>query len=210
MNGNDAIFDRQHFGRRMGPGQAFALLIVDFTVGFNDPAAFGGGNISQAISNTIPLLAAFRERRLPIAHTRIIYEADGSDANIHCLKVPRLQTLTADNPQSDFVPELKPETGEIVIRKRLPSAFFGTDLIGMLYARRVDTVFVAGCTTSGCVRASTLDAMCHGLRPMVVSDCVGDRSESAHQASLFDLDKKYADVISLDAAQTLLRALPSS
>jgi maleamate amidohydrolase len=210
MNGNDAIFDRQHFGRRMGPGQAFALLVVDFTVGFNDPAAFGGGNISQAISNTIPLLAAFRERRLPIAHTRIIYEADGSDANIHCLKVPRLQTLTADNPQSDFVPELKPETGEIVIRKRLPSAFFGTDLIGMLYARRVDTVFVAGCTTSGCVRASTLDAMCHGLRPMVVSDCVGDRSESAHQASLFDLDKKYADVISLDAAQTLLRALPSS
>jgi maleamate amidohydrolase len=210
MNGNDAIFDRQHFGRRMGPGQAFALLVVDFTVGFNDPAAFGGGNISQAISNTIPLLAAFRERRLPIAHTRIIYEADGSDANIHCLKVPRLQTLTADNPQSDFVPELKPETGEIVIRKRLPSAFFGTDLIGMLYARRVDTVFVAGCTTSGCVRASTLDAMCHGLRPMVVSDCVGDRSESAHQASLFDLDKKYADVISLDAAQTLLHALPSS
>jgi maleamate amidohydrolase len=210
MNENDAIFDRQHFGRRMGPGQAFALLVVDFTVGFNDPAAFGGGNISQAISNTIPLLAAFRERRLPIAHTRIVYEADGSDANIHCLKVPRLQTLTADNPQSDFVPELKPETGEIVIRKRLPSAFFGTDLIGMLYARRVDTVFVAGCTTSGCVRASTLDAMCHGLRPMVVSDCVGDRSESAHQASLFDLDKKYADVISLDAAQTLLRALPSS
>jgi maleamate amidohydrolase len=210
MNGNDAIFDRQHFGRRMGPGQAFALLVVDFTVGFNDPAAFGGGNISEAISNTIPLLAAFRERRLPIAHTRIVYEADGSDANIHCLKVPRLQTLTEDNPQSDFVPELKPQTGEIVIRKRLPSAFFGTDLIGMLYARRVDTVFVAGCTTSGCVRASTLDAMCHGLRPMVVSDCVGDRSESAHQASLFDLDKKYADVISLDAAQTLLRALPSS
>ena len=210
MNENNAIFDRQHFGRRMGPGQAFALLVVDFTVGFNDPATFGGGNISQAISNTIPLLTAFRERRLPIAHTRIIYEADGSDANIHCLKVPRLQTLTADNPQSDFVPELKPETGEIVIRKRLPSAFFGTDLIGMLHARKVDTVFVAGCTTSGCVRASTLDAMCYGLRPMVVSDCVGDRSESAHQASLFDLDKKYADVISLDAAQTLLRALPSS
>ena len=74
----------------------------------------------------------------------------------------------------------------------------------MLFCRGIDTLFVAGCTTSGCVRASTLDAMCHGFRPMVVSDCVGDRSEDAHRASLFDLDKKYADVMSLDAAFAIL------
>lgn len=207
MTADDAIFRHQQFGQRMGPGRSPALLIVDFTIGFNDPAAFGGGNISAAIARTVPLLAAFRDRGLIVAHTRIVYSADGSDGNVHCLKVPRLLTLTEDNPQSHFVPDLLPRTGEIVIRKRLPSAFFGTDLAGMLIARGVDTLFVAGCTTSGCVRASTLDAMCHGLRPMVVSECVGDRSESAHQASLFDLDKKYADVVPLEAAFSILQAM---
>nr|WP_242621625.1 isochorismatase family protein [Pigmentiphaga kullae] len=184
----------------MGPGVSPALLVVDFTVGFNDPAAFGGGNIGAAIAATTELLALARAHRWPIAHTRIVYASDGSDANVHCLKVPRLLSLTEDNPQSDFVPELTPRDGEIIVRKRLPSAFFGTDLAGMLFARRVDTLFIAGCTTSGCVRASTLDAMCHGLRPMVVADCVGDRSLSAHEASLFDLGKKYADVITFQQA----------
>ncbi|VCU69989.1 Maleamate amidohydrolase [Pigmentiphaga humi] len=194
------IFARQHFGQRMGPGRRPALLVIDFTIGFNDPAAFGGGNISAAIARTTTLLAEARRRGWPVAHTRIVYAGDGSDDNVHCLKVPRLKTLTEDNPQSHFVPELQPASGETVIRKRLPSAFFGTDLAGILIAKGVDTLYIAGCTTSGCVRASTLDAMCHGLRPMVVSDCVGDRSASAHDASLFDLDKKYADVITLDAA----------
>ena len=204
MIASEDIFQHQRFGERMGPGRSPALLIVDFTVGFNDPDAFGGGNISAAIAQTAPLLATFRDRRLPVVHTRIVYAADGSDGNVHCLKVPRLQSLTEENPQSQFVPELLPLSGEIIIRKRLPSAFFGTDLSGMLFSRGIDTLFVAGCTTSGCVRASTLDAMCHGFRPMVVSDCVGDRSESAHKASLFDLDKKYADVMSLDAAFSIL------
>jgi maleamate amidohydrolase len=207
MNRDDAIFDRQHFGQRMGPGRRAGLLVVDFTIGFNDPASFGGGNISEAIAQTVPLLAAFRERGLPVAHTRIVYAADGSDANIHCLKVPRLQALTEDNPQSHFVPELLPAAGEIVIRKRLPSAFFGTDLAGMLMLKKVDTLFIAGCTTSGCVRASVLDAMCHGFRPMLVRDCVGDRSLSSHEASLFDMGKKYADLLSLDDAMTTLQAM---
>jgi maleamate amidohydrolase len=205
-----SIFDRQHFGQRMGAGRHPALLVVDFTVGFNDPSAFGGGNISEAITETIGLLARVRERGWPVAHTRIVYAEDGSDANVHCLKVPRLRTLTESNPQSHFVPELQPLPGEIIVTKRLPSAFFGTDLAGMLIGRGVDTVFVAGCTTSGCVRASTLDAMCHGLRPMVVRECVGDRSPSAHQASLFDLDKKYADVVALDAALALIDSLATA
>jgi maleamate amidohydrolase len=190
-----AIFDQQKFGQRMGFGTRPGLLIVDFTVGFNDPASFGGGNISTAVQNTVPLLARARSLGLPVAHTRIVYADDASDTNVHCLKVPRLLTLTEDNPASHFVPELMPVKGEIVIRKRLPSAFFGTDLGGMLLAKGVDTLIIAGCTTSGCVRASTLDAMCHGFRPMVVSDCVGDRAEGPHAASLFDLGKKYADIM---------------
>ena len=190
-----SIFDRQHFGQRMGFGKRPALLVVDFTVGFNDPASFGGGNISAAVANTVPLLEKARALGLPVAHTRIVYADDASDTNVHCLKVPRLLTLTENNPASHFVPELMPVAGEIVIRKRLPSAFFGTDLAGMLLAKGVDTLLIAGCTTSGCVRASTLDAMNHGFRPMVVSDCVGDRAEAPHAASLFDLGKKYADIM---------------
>lgn len=199
-NSDLSIFERQKFGQRMGFGRAAALLIVDFTVGFNDPAAFGGGNISDAVRRTVPLLARVRRLGLPVAHTRIVYAGDGSDAGVHCLKVPRLKVLTEASPLGQFVPELAPREGEIVIRKRLPSAFFGTDLAGMLVAKGVDTLLIAGCTTSGCVRASTLDAMCHGFRPMVLADCVGDRAAGPHQASLFDLDQKYADVIASEDA----------
>jgi maleamate amidohydrolase len=206
MNSEPAIFAQQHFGQRMGFGRALGLLIVDFTRAFNDAKVFGGGNISAAVANTVPLLAEARRRGLPVAHTQIVYAGDGSDKNVHTLKVPRLLTLTPDNPLSEFVPELKPKAGEIVIRKRLPSAFFGTDLSGILMARGVDTLLIAGCTTSGCVRASTLDAMCHGFRPMVVRECVGDRAAGPHEASLFDLGQKYADVISLDEALGALAA----
>ena len=195
-----SIFERQHFGQRMGFGRRPALLIVDFTNGFNDANAFGGGNIAQAIEATTPLLARARATGAPIAHTRIVYADDASDTNVHCLKVPRLLQLTEASPASHFVPQLTPRAGEIVIRKRLPSAFFGTDLAGMLLAKGVDTLLIAGCTTSGCVRASTLDAMCHGFRPMVVSECVGDRAAGPHEASLFDMGQKYADIVSLDEA----------
>lgn len=196
MSADDlAVFERQRFGARMGYGKRPGLLIVDFTVGFNDPEAFGGGNIGSAVNQTVDLLARARSLGIPIAHTKIIYADDGSDAGVHCLKVPKLKTLTENNPLSDFVPELMPRKGEFVIRKRLPSAFFGTDLAGLLTSRGVDTLLIAGCTTSGCVRASTLDAMCWGFRPMVVSDCVGDRAIGPHEASLFDLGKKYADVV---------------
>jgi len=192
---DDHIFERQHFGARMGMGKSLGLLIVDFTVGFNDPEAFGGGNIAQAAQQTIELLEGARRAGIPIAHSKIIYAEDGSDAGVHCLKVPRLKVLTESNPLSDFIPSLKPRTGEIVVRKRLPSAFYGTELAGLFFSKGVDTLLIAGCTTSGCVRASTLDAMCCGLRPMVIEDCVGDRAMGPHQASLFDMNKKYADVI---------------
>lgn len=191
------IFQKQNFGRRMGWGTHPGLLVIDFTVGFNDPAAFGGGNISEALDNTVPLLETARNLGLPIAHTRIVYADDGSDRNIHCLKVPKLLSLTEEAPGSQFVDKVAPQPGEIVIRKRLPSAFFETGLHGILHALRVDTLIIAGCTTSGCVRASAVDAMCHGFRPIIARDCVGDRAEGPHEASLFDLDKKYADVMSL-------------
>ena len=189
------IYKTQNFGNRLGFGEKAALLIVDFVNGFTDPAKFGGGNIQEAIDATVGLLAFCRERDVPVAHTRVIFADDGADANIMCMKVPSLTGLTEDAPESQIVDELAPAPGEIVIRKRVPSAFFGTDLAPAFAKMRVDTVMVAGCTTSGCVRASVLDAMCHGFRPVVISDCVGDRALGPHEANLFDMAQKYADII---------------
>jgi maleamate amidohydrolase len=171
------------------------LLIVDFVVGFTDPAHFGGGNIGPAIERTIPLLAFARQRKWPVAHTRVVYADDGADAGAFARKAPGLVKLTEASPLSRIVPELAPARGELVIRKRQASAFFGTELAGWLTFRRVDTVIVAGCTTSGCVRASAVDATSHNFRTIVATDCVGDRAIGPHEANLFDLGQKYADLM---------------
>lgn len=202
----DTVYKQQGFGGQIGFGKRPALLIIDFTLGFADPKSFGGGNIVQAMNQTVHLLQGARRAGIPIVHTKIIYAEDGSDTGIHCLKSRHLKTLTASNPLSDFHPEVLPIPGEIVLSKRLPSAFFETGLSGMLTARGVDTVVIAGCTTSGCVRASTLDAMCFGFRPMVVRDCVGDRAIGPHEANLFDLGQKYADVIDSEFAMNSIEA----
>jgi maleamate amidohydrolase len=189
------VFKRQQFGHKLGLGRFPALLIVDFVNGFVDPQLFGGGNIAAAAASTVPLLRAFRAAGCPVVFSRIIYAEDGSDATVHCLKVPRLKSLTKGNPASQIIDELAPIPGEIILDKRLPSVFFETGLHGLLNGRGVDTIVVTGCTTSGCVRATVLDGLCHGFRPIVPSDCVGDRARSPHDASLFDLSQKYADVV---------------
>jgi len=195
MSTETDVYAAQGFGGRLGFGQSPALLIVDFVVGFADPAQFGGGNIAQAIERTVELLKLARDRKMPIVHTRVVFADDGADSSGFSQKVPSLLRLTEGNPSSHIVPQLQPLPGEIVIRKRLPSAFAGTGLGGLLAARRVDTLMVAGCTTSGCVRASVIDAMGAGMRVVVARDCVGDRALAPHEANLFDMEQKYADVM---------------
>jgi len=190
-----AVYARQGFGADLAPEPPFGLLIVDFVNGFADPAIFGGGNIPAAIAATRPLLAMARDRGWPVAHTRIVYADDGADANIFSAKVPGMLSLTEAAPASAIVPQLAPEPGELIVRKNVPSAFFATDLAPWLTRRGVRTLVVAGCVTSGCVRASVVDAMCWGFRPVVVSDCVGDRAVGPHEASLFDMAQKYAEVM---------------
>jgi maleamate amidohydrolase len=195
------IYRRQNFGNSSGFGRRPALLIVDFQVGFNDAAHFGGGSIDAAIKRTVGLLERFRAWRLPVAFTRVVYAADGSDLGVFALKAPSLRKLTEDSPLSRIVPELAPAPGEHVMRKTQPSAFFGTDLAPWLTFQGADTVVVTGCTTSGCVRASAVDAMSHNFRTVVVRDCVGDRALAPHEANLFDMAQKYADV--MDRAEAI-------
>jgi maleamate amidohydrolase len=204
--GSDAdVYSRQGFGGALGVAGRRGLLIVDFVNGFADPACFGGGNIPAAIQATIPVLAVARARHWPIAHSRIVFAADGSDANVFSQKVRGMDCLTETSPLSAIVDTLKPAAGELVVRKTNPSAFFATNLSAWLVQRGVETLLVAGCTTSGCVRASVVDAMSAGFRPIVLADCVGDRAAGPHEANLFDMGQKYADVISW--AETLA-ALP--
>jgi maleamate amidohydrolase len=192
-----ATYAKQGFGARLAPTPPYALLIVDFVVGFADPDQFGGGNIPSAIDRTRTALAEARRRGWPIAHTRIVFAKDGSDANVFSQKVPSLGLLYEDTPGSQIVPALEPIDGELIIRKTLPSAFAGTNLQAWLTRLAVRSVVIAGCTTSGCVRASVLDAMNAGFLPFVLEDCVGDRAIAPHDANLFDMAQKYAEVLDL-------------
>jgi maleamate amidohydrolase len=191
----EATYARQGFGNTLDIEGTIGLLIIDFVNGFADPAIFGGGNIPDAIAHTVPVLKAARELKWPVAHSRIVYADDDSDANVFSLKVPGMLTLKEHSPASAIVPSLAPEHGELVVRKNVPSAFFGTSLAAWLAMRGVTTLVVAGCVTSGCVRASVVDAMQFGLRPIVLSDCVGDRALAPHDANLFDMAQKYATLM---------------
>ena len=206
MSFDPDVYARQGMGRPLGMGQRPALLIVDFTTGFSEPGKLGGGHIGAALERTVGLLAACRERGLPIAHTRMAFAADGSEHNLTCAKVPGLAALSDDNPDSHIVAALAPAPGELVVRKHTASAFFATDCASWLARRRVDTVLIAGCATSGGVRASAVDAQALGVRPIVVADCVGDRTPAVHQQSLFDLDQVSADVMTRAAVVAALDA----
>jgi maleamate amidohydrolase len=192
------VYRAQGFGGQLGPGRNWALLIVDFVVGFNDPALFGGGNIDDAVQTTRGLLAFARRESLPVAHTRCVYAQDGADAGVFAQRNTRSLMFTEAAACSQIVPELQPVDGELIVRKTVPSGFFLSPLAPWLAMRGVDTLLVAGCTTSGCVRASVVDAVSHNLRTIVVSDCVGDRALEPHRANLFDMQQKYADVMSCE------------
>jgi len=204
MHKEAATYERQGFGQTLEMTPPYGLLIVDFVNSFADPQMFGGGNIPEAIARTVKLLAHAREQGWAVAHSRIVFADDDSDRNVFGMKVPGMVTLKEDLPASAIVPELAPVKGELVVRKTVPSAFFGTSLAPWLTQHGVQTLLVAGAVTSGCVRASVVDAMSWGFRPLVVSDCVGDRAIGPHDASLFDMAQKYATVAPLDEALALV------
>jgi maleamate amidohydrolase len=188
-------YKRQGFGAALGVSGRIGLLIVDFVGGFVDPDAFGGGNIPEAIAATVPVLGEARRRGWPVAHTRIVFADDAGDHNIFAAKVPTLLALTESAAGSAIVPELTPVEGELVVRKTVPSAFFETGLRSWLTQRGVQTLLIAGTTTSGCIRASVIDAMSCGFKPVVLEDCVGDRALGPHESNLFDMGQKNADVL---------------
>jgi maleamate amidohydrolase len=197
---NDEEFFRQRgFGIKIGFGERPALIIIDMLKGFTDPTMPLGANLDSQIEAQKPLLAVAHERDIPVIFSTVVYEEeDIKDAGIWALKQSGARTLTAGSEAVKVDPRLQMKPKDILLAKKYASCFFGTDLVPRLNARRIDTLIITGCTTSGCVRATAVDAVQNGFRPMVVREAVGDRSAAAHEQSLFDLNAKYADVVGLD------------
>ncbi|HEY0940240.1 MAG TPA: isochorismatase family protein [Steroidobacter sp.] len=183
-----------------------ALVIVDFVLAYLTPGSPLYADVASARDACARLLRVARAAAIPIVHTNVRYQAGGRDGGVFFRKVPALRCFEvgADPELARFDPALEPIPGETVISKQYASAFFGTSLASMLTALRVDTLLIAGVSTSGCIRATAVDACQHGFIPLVVRDAVGDRQSATHEANLYDLQAKYAEVISLNDAIELL------
>lgn len=185
-------------------GQHPALLLIDFVMAYLDPASPLYAGVEDALASSARLLAAARAAGLPVIHTNVEYEPGGSNGGVFYRKVPALKVFDRGSPLGAFPPELTPLPGEIVFTKQQASAFFGTGLADHLRTAGIDTLLIAGVSTSGCIRASALDACQHGFLPFVVREACGDRHPAPHEANLFDLQAKYAEVIGLDQALALI------
>jgi nicotinamidase-related amidase len=183
--------------------------VVDFTRGFTDPQYATGTELADEIQATATLLETARERRRPVVFTKIAFSPNGLDGGAWLQKAPGLGILKEGTPSVELDPRLPQDPQDVVIAKKGASAFFGTSLAAVLASQRVDTVLLCGATTSGCVRASAVDSVQSGFTTLVVRECVGDRAPGVHEASLFDIDAKYGDVISLEDALAYLAGLPA-
>jgi nicotinamidase-related amidase len=191
------------------PGRRPALIVIDFVGAYLNPGSplYAGVEVARDACKT--LLGAARKARIPVIHTNVVYQPGGRDGGVFFRKLPALSCFEHGlHPElAAFGEGLEPAEGETVISKQYASAFFGTTLASTLVSLGADTLLIAGVSTSGCVRATAVDACQHGFIPLVVRDAVGDRHPAPHEANLFDLQAKYAEVISLDAAQKYLAGL---
>lgn len=202
-----STYARGALGSSSGFGNHPSILLVDYCLGMTDPASPLGSDVSDAIKATIRLLEVARAQWLPVAYTTVRYSKGCRDGGAFVEKIPSLRIFEEGGPWSAIDPRVVPQAGEPVLLKKFASAFFGTGLASLLTSQMVDTVIVTGFTTSGCVRASALDALQSGFRVVVPRECVADRAPGPHAANLFDLHAKYADVMDLDDVLEHLRRL---
>ena len=176
---------------------------------FTNPDTMLGANLDAQIEATQNLLSIARARSIPVIFSTVSYDdVDLKDAGIWALKQRGVMDLRTGTPEVELDQRLQRMPSEGWLVKKYASCFFGTDLSSRLLSQGIDTLLIAGCTTSGCVRATAVDALQTGFRAMVVRECVGDRSKSAHDQSLFDLHAKYADVVGLDETCAYIEKLP--
>lgn len=192
------------FDGHLQPGKKLALVIVDVVLAYLDPASplYAAGE--AALASNERLRAAAKASGAPVIFTNVEYQADGADGGYFFRKVPALKAFVKGSPMGAFPTTLQPGPSDLVVTKQYASAFFGTSLASTLHSLGVDTLLITGFSTSGCVRATALDALQHGFIPLVVRDACADRHAAPHEANLFDLQAKYAEVIGEQEAVALL------
>ena len=187
-------------------GKRPAIIVIDMVEAYLQPGSPLYAGIEAAVESAARLVAVARQCGVPVFFTNVEYQPGGADGGVFFRKVPALNVFEKGSPLGAFPPQLSPEDGDFVITKRYASAFFATHLAATLTSLGVDTLLITGVSTSGCVRATALDACQSGFLPFVVRDACGDRHPGPHEANLFDLQAKYAEVVSEERAITHLQA----
>lgn len=200
MAGRDAgnlgdDYGKAGFGNRLGFGKSPALVIVDVVMAYLEPDSPLYAGVEDELAANERLLAAARNAHIPVVFTNVEYTPGGIDGGYFYRKIDALKVFDRGSPLGAFPPSLEPLDHETVITKQYASAFFGTSLAATLHAAGCDTVIVTGYSTSGCVRATALDALQSGFVPVVVPEACGDRDTRVQEANLFDLGAKYADIV---------------
>jgi len=205
----DDLLENYHraYDNKVGFGERPALLLIDFCQGYFDPDCDLYADVDDALASALRLRETARSANIPVILTNVSYHPGGVDGGRFFEKAAPLRYFIKGNPMAAFASGLEPREDELVVTKQYPSAFFGTSLASTLTTMGVDSVLLTGLTTSGCVRASCVDAMSHGFRTAVVADACGDRHAAPHAANLFDMNAKYADVVSEEEAMTFLARL---
>ena len=208
MKQNDTVENTTVFGNSLAFGNYPALLVVDLIEGFiAQDGPFYTPGIETTCQNVRILMDAFREHNLPIVHTTVEYQENGLDGGIFVEKIPTLRQLVQGSRWTKFPPQVAPDSRGIIVSKRYASAFFGTHLAASLTAQRVDSLVIVGVSTSGCVRASAVDALQYGYRTIVVADCVIDVDQEAHRVNLRDIQRKYGEVLNLEQVLEVIRSI---
>tara|TARA_Y100000385_G_scaffold118476_1_gene123335 strand:+ start:1758 stop:2417 length:660 start_codon:yes stop_codon:yes gene_type:complete len=183
------------YNNNVGFGQNPALIMVDFAHAYFDIDCPLFADVGDALESALRVRDAAHQAGIPVFLTRVIYQKNGYDGGRFFEKAKPLEAFIEGRRTAEFVKGLEPRENETIITKQYPSAFFGTSLASTLHAAKLDSVILTGLTTSGCVRASCVDSMSHGFTTSVVREACGDRHEAPHQANLFDMNAKYADVV---------------
>lgn len=187
------------FDGQVGFGQRPAVVVIDFIRAYTTPgAALYAQGVVDAVEATVPLLHAARAAGVPVVYTKVLFHPSGVDGGLFVRKIPSLRLLVEGEPLGEIDPRVAPAPADLVIVKNYASAFFGTTLAPTLHAQQIDTLVLVGCSTSGCVRATSVDGIQHGFRVIVPRECVGDRHPGPHDAALFDIGAKYGDVMGRD------------
>jgi nicotinamidase-related amidase len=196
---DEQFFKDRGFGMRMGFGKKPALLVIDFVNAFTDASTMLGSNLDSQLGEANRLIDAAHAGGVPVFFSTVSYdEEELRDSGIWAMKHKGTRLLVAGTPAVALDARLHRQASDPILVKKYASCFFGTDLVPRLLSRGADTLVITGCSTSGCVRATAVDACQNGFRPIVVREAVGDRSRAAHEQSLFDLHSRYADVVGVD------------